>query len=152
MSTNLPNFAVMEKKYIDKIRSFNRFYTKLLGILNKHYLGSRFGLPEIRVIQDIFLHPDRSAKEIAEELNMDKSFLSRLLKKLEQQGYIIRSESARDRRREIITLTETGTVIYHELNDDANRSVEDIYSGLSEEQLQSLVSHMEAISSLLDNA
>lgn len=141
----------MEKIYIDKIRSFNRFYTKLLGILNRHYMGSQFGLPEIRVIQDIFLHPDRSAKDIAEELNMDKGYLSRLLKKFERQGYIIRSVSEHDRRREIIALTKAGIVIYHGLNDDANRSVEEIYSGLTEAQLQSLVAHMEAIGSLLNH-
>ena len=73
----------MKQEYIDQIRAFNRFYTKVLGVLNKSYLGSEFGLPEIRVIQDVYLHPNRNAKEISRELNMDKGLLSRILKKLE---------------------------------------------------------------------
>lgn len=52
----------MKQEYIDQIRAFNRFYTKVLGVLNKSYLGSEFGLPEIRVIQDVYLHPNRNAK------------------------------------------------------------------------------------------
>ena len=80
----------MKQEYIDQIRAFNRFYTKVLGVLNKSYLGSEFGLPEIRVIQDVYLHPNRNAKEISRELNMDKGLLSRILKKLEAKGYIYR--------------------------------------------------------------
>jgi putative acetyltransferase len=139
----------MKQKHIDKIRSFNRFYTRLLGVLNRRYMGSSFCLPEIRVIQDIFLHPDRSAKEICVELNMDKGYLSRILKKLEQQGYICRTTSEVDGRRDVISLTESGVVIYHELNESADTSVRDIYGGLTEDEQLSLISHMEAISRLL---
>lgn len=57
--------------YKCRIRSFNRYYTKILGILNKYYLGSELGLPEVRIIQDVYLHPDRSSKDISNELNMD---------------------------------------------------------------------------------
>lgn len=48
----------MKQEYIDRIRIFNRFYTKVLGILNKSYLGSEFGLPEVHVIQDVFCIQD----------------------------------------------------------------------------------------------
>lgn len=139
----------MKQEYIDSIRAFNRFYTKMLGVLNRHYMGSKFGLPEIRVIQDIYLHPDRGAKEIAGELNMDKGYLSRLLKKLELSGYIVRSTSEEDGRRDIISLTEDGDAVYHELNNSADQSVEDIYSGLTDEQLGSLILHMDKITALL---
>lgn len=141
----------MKQKQIDRIRAFNRFYTKILGILNRHYMGSSFGLPEIRVIQDMYLHPGRGAKEIALELNMDKGYLSRLLKKLEEQGYVCRSASDTDGRRDIISLTDSGIVIYHELNASADRSVEDIYGGLTEERMKEMIAHMDAISNLLAN-
>lgn len=143
------NFAPMNQKQIDKIRCFNRKYTKVLGILNKHYMGSPFGLPEIRVIQDIYLHPNRSANEISEELNMDKGYMSRLLKNLERQNYICRSICKEDARRGIISLTESGISIYHELDNSANQSVNDIYGHLSEAQITSLISHMEEICKLV---
>ena len=98
---------------MNSIRAFNRFYTKLLGVLNKYYLESEFGLPEVRIIQDVYLHPDRSSKDISSELNMDKGLLSRLLKQLEQKGYICRKGTERDSRMGLINLTQKGCEIYH---------------------------------------
>ena len=141
----------MKQEYIDQIRSFNRFYTKVLGVLNKSYLGSEFGLPEIRVIQDVYLHPNRNAKEISRELNMDKGLLSRILKKLEAKGYIYREKAANDNRMEFVKLTKHGEEVYHTLNMAANRSVEEIFAGLDESRLQEIVKSMENIFSLMTN-
>jgi len=139
----------MKQEYIDQIRAFNRFYTKVLGVLNKSYLGSEFGLPEIRVIQDVYLHPNRNAKEISRELNMDKGLLSRILKKLEAKGYIYREKAANDNRMEFVKLTKHGEEVYHTLNMAANRSVEEIFAGLDESRLQEIVKSMENIFSLM---
>ena len=45
-------------------------------------------MPERGKIQDVYLHPNRNAKDISRELNMDKGLLSRILKKLEAKEYI----------------------------------------------------------------
>ena len=37
-------------------------------------------MPERGKIQDVYLHPNRNAKDISRELNMDKGLLSRILK------------------------------------------------------------------------
>ena len=105
----------MKQEYIDQIRAFNRFYTKVLGVLNKSYLGSEFGLPEIRVIQDVYLHPNRNAKEISRELNMDKGLLSRILKKAgSEKDTYIGEKAANDNRMEFVKLTKTwGKKFYH---------------------------------------
>ncbi len=135
----------MLQEYIDNIRTFNRYYTKLLGVLNKSYLGSGFGLPEIRVIQDIYLHPNRNAKDISGELNMDKGLLSRILKKLELKGYIYKEREIQDCRIDLIKLTKEGEKIYHELNTAAELSVKNIFAGLEEYQLQEIVKSMKTI-------
>lgn len=135
----------MKQEHINSIRAFNRYYTKLLGVLNKYYLGSEFGLPEIRMIQDIYLHPNRSSKDISSELNMDKGLLSRLLKQLEQKGYIDRKGTKRDNRMGLINLTEKGCEIYHHLNATANQSVEETFARLNDNQLQKLINSMNFI-------
>ena len=38
------------KKEIETIRQFNRYYTNLLGVLDKNFLGSSFSLAEIRIL------------------------------------------------------------------------------------------------------
>lgn len=141
----------MKQEYIDQIRSFNRFYTKVLGVLNKSYLGSKFGLPEIRVIQDMYLHPNRNAKDISCELNMDKGLLSRILKKLETGKYIYREKATNDNRMEFVRLTKHGEDIYQTLNMAANQSVEEMFAGLDESRLQEIVKSMETISTLMTN-
>ena len=40
-------------------------------------------MPERGKIQDVYLHPNRNAKDISRELNMDKGLLFHILKKLE---------------------------------------------------------------------
>lgn len=141
----------MKQEHIDRIRAFNRFYTKILGLLNKSYLGSEFGLPEIRVIQDVYLHPNRNSKEISMELNMDKGLLSRILKKLEQKGYVSRKSVKKDNRIEFIILTTDGYEIYRVLNAAANQSVTDIFGKLEDYQIQELVKNMEAIIDIMNN-
>ncbi len=141
----------MKQEYIDYIRAFNRFYTKVLGILNRSYLGSELGLPEIRVIQDVYLHPNRNAKDISRELNMDKGLLSRILKKLEMKGYMYREKTMKDNRIEFIKLTKKGEEVYHTLDRAANQSVKDIFAGLDESQLQEIVKSMKTILSIMTN-
>lgn len=135
----------MKQEHVNSIRAFNRYYTKLLGVLNKYYLGSEFGLPEVRIIQDVYLHPDRSSKDISSELNMDKGLLSRLLKQLEQKGYICRKGTEKDNRMGLINLTEKGCEIYYHLNAAANQSVEDTFTHLSDNQLQKIIDSMDFI-------
>lgn len=130
---------------MNSIRAFNRYYTKVLGVLNKYYLGSEFGLPEVRILQDVYLHPDRSSKDIASELNMDKGLLSRLLKQLEQKGYIYRKGTERDNRIGLINLTEKGCEIYHHLDAAANQSVEETFIHLNDNQLKEVINSMDCI-------
>lgn len=141
----------MKQEHIDCIRAFNRFYTKILGVLNKSYLGSEFGLPEVRVIQDIYLHPNRKSKEISMELNMDKGLLSRILKKLEEKGYVIRKSVGKDNRIDSIVLTKDGYEIYNALNAAANQSVTDIFGNLEDCEIQELVKNMETILHIMNN-
>lgn len=143
--------CTMKQEQIDSIRAFNRYYTKILGVLNKHYLGSEFGLPEVRVIQDIYLHPKRASKEIASELGMDKGFLSRLLKQLEQKQYILKKNSEEDSRVTMMELTEKGHELYQRLNAAAERSVEEMFAGIPEKNLQELIRNMNAIHDMIHN-
>lgn len=142
--------CTMKTETRDKIRTFNRYYTKVLGVLNRQYLGSRFSLPETRIIQAIHHNPGCSANDIVKMLNMDKSYLSRVLKKFDRQHYIIRTVSADDHRREQLNLTETGTDAFHEIDATAIRSVDEMCDGLDENQLSEMVDYMDRIRAILN--
>lgn len=80
----------MNEDLIKKIRQFNRYYTVWLDVMNKGYLGTNFSWPESRVLFEIYANQGINATELCEQLNMDKSYVSRILAKLEKKRLITR--------------------------------------------------------------
>ncbi len=68
----------------DEVRSFNRFYTREIGLLEQHLPASALSLPEARVLYEIAHAPEAgwTAAEIGRRLRMDKAHLSRIVARL----------------------------------------------------------------------
>ncbi|MDQ7093477.1 MarR family transcriptional regulator [Desulfosporosinus sp. PR] len=71
---------------IDHIREFNRFYTNVLGLLNQHYL-SDFSLTEARILFDLSDLGCCTANALSSRLNIDKSYMSRIIKRFEKKDW-----------------------------------------------------------------
>ena len=97
-----------EQEVIEKIRSFNRFYTDIIGLLDKHFLDSPFSLTEGRVLYEVRHTEDCTAKKIRENISIDEGYLSRILNTFTKKGLITKSLSSDDKRLHIIKLTEKG--------------------------------------------
>lgn len=95
----------MNEQNIAKVRAFNRFYTSIIGLLNKYLLDSNFTLPEVRVMYEIDTQGKISSKDIIQNMGIDKGYLSRLLIKLQKQGIIQRTSLKEDGRVQLIELT-----------------------------------------------
>jgi DNA-binding MarR family transcriptional regulator len=52
-----------------------------------------------------------SAGDLANELRIHGASLSRIIKALDKKGYIYRDPTARDSRRKVLALTETGRAL-----------------------------------------
>ena len=65
----------------DEVRSFNRFYTLKIGLLERHLPASALSLPEARVLYELAHAPEWgcTAAEIGRRLRMDKAHLSRIV-------------------------------------------------------------------------
>ncbi|OOM77344.1 hypothetical protein CLOBL_30220 [Clostridium sp. BL-8] len=68
------------KRSISIIRSFNRYYTNVLGLLDQHILESDLSLSEVRVLHEIEKTKQCTSKMLADILCMDAGYLSRILK------------------------------------------------------------------------
>src|ERR1700687_6190644 len=90
------------------VRRFNRFYTRQIGVLRKTYLGSPYSLGEMRVLYEIAHGDAPTASDIARALDLDASYLSRVLRKFDKRGLITRTTSDRDARRSHLTMTGRG--------------------------------------------
>jgi DNA-binding MarR family transcriptional regulator/GNAT superfamily N-acetyltransferase len=94
------------------LRSFNRFYTRQIGLLRRGYLDSPFSLAEMRVLYEL-MHRDRAtATDIARALDLDAGYLSRILRSFERQGLVARVTSDQDARQSFLALTKKGRATF----------------------------------------
>ena len=140
------------QEFIEKIRSFNRFYTNVIGLLNQHYLETPYSLTESRILYEISHTSDCSAKKIRQIINIDEGYLSRIMHKFEQQGLVNKTASPQDKRLYIIVLTEKGQLEFAKLDDNSNQLTAQLIEKLSEKEREELTHMMTGIFALLDRA
>jgi len=138
------------QELIDQIRSFNRFYTNIIGLLDQHFLDSPFSLTEGRVLYEICNIAECSAKKIREKVVIDEGYLSRILNSFTKRGLIKKSPSSQDGRLQIIVPTEKGKREFSNINTNSNRVISQMIEKLSEEEREALLNKMEGIRELLE--
>jgi DNA-binding MarR family transcriptional regulator len=139
-----------DQELIDRIRSFNRFYTNIIGLLDQHFLDSPFSLTEGRVLYEICNSEECSAKKIRERIVIDEGYLSRILDSFLKRSLIRKTPSPKDGRLRIIVPTERGKREFANLNDNSNRLISEMTEKLSQQECEELVQMMERIHELLD--
>jgi len=137
------------QEQIEKIRSFNRFYTNIIGVLDQHFLDTPFSLTEGRVLYEISRMEEPSAKKIRENIAIDEGYLSRIIDKFIKKGIITKTPFRGDMRLHMIRLTQKGQEVFSKLNENQNRLIAQITENLSEQEKAELVHMMERIQELL---
>jgi DNA-binding MarR family transcriptional regulator/GNAT superfamily N-acetyltransferase len=139
----------IDRRQVDSMRRFNRFYTRQLGLLDKGYLSSNRTLTEVRVLYEVANKRNATATEVAEELQLDVAYLSRILAKFERQGLVKRSVSRADARQRHLTLTAKGISAFEPLDRSAAQQVTQMLERLSESERSTLVAAMRQVEGLL---
>src|SRR5215469_4344914 len=91
---------------VQAVRRFNRFYTRQIGVLQEHLLGSDFSLAEMRVLYELAHREKCTAKEIGEYLGLDPGYLSRILTRFAKMHLVRRERLQKDARHVSLELTE----------------------------------------------
>jgi DNA-binding MarR family transcriptional regulator/GNAT superfamily N-acetyltransferase len=134
---------------VEKIRSFNRFYTNLLGLLNRKLLKSDYSLAEARILFEIGHIPSSTASDLAKQLALDPAYLSRILSKLEKNNLVKKEQSREDTRKQLLSLTPSGHQALSELQHRSNEQIRTFLTHVSEEDQERLVHSMETIENIL---
>ncbi|MEP6900544.1 MAG: helix-turn-helix domain-containing GNAT family N-acetyltransferase [Actinomycetota bacterium] len=137
------------KNQTEKVRQFNRFYTKQIGLLNEHLLDSPFSLTEARIIYEIAHRQNSTASLLSNELGLDTGQLSRILRDFEKRGLIGKERSETDARQTLLKLTEKGIAEFETLNLLSSRQIETLLNNLSLDRQNRLVRAMSEIETLL---
>ncbi|MGD6752354.1 bifunctional helix-turn-helix transcriptional regulator/GNAT family N-acetyltransferase [Streptomyces sp. BH105] len=109
---------------VHDIRSFNRFYTNVIGALDySRHLYAPYTLTESRVLYELAHTEKVDAADLRVRLSLDAGYLSRILNKFEQDGLVERGSSERDSRRRRITLTAHGRTTSELLEERSRETV-----------------------------
>jgi len=131
------------------VRRFNRFYTRKIGILDQSYLGSGLSLSEVRVLYELAFRDGPTASELCRDLGLDAGYLSRILKRFEENGLVEREPSPQDARQSLLRLTADGEAAFAPLYHRSQQEIGALLAPLRTEEQERLVNAIETIESLL---
>jgi DNA-binding MarR family transcriptional regulator/GNAT superfamily N-acetyltransferase len=134
---------------IERVRRFNRFYTKQIGVLHEGLLNSAFSLTEARVIYELAHGRETNATELAAELDLDAGYLSRILCRLHKAGVVEKQRSNRDARQSLLRLSDAGRDAFAILDSRSRSEIGEMLVRLSSKDQNRLVKAMEAIEEVL---
>ncbi len=136
------------QRLIARVRSFNRFYTQQMGVVNM--LGSGLSMATARVIFEIERRGKAAAVELTRDLEIDSGYMSRILRGLEQRGLLRRQRCEEDGRRHDLALTESGQRVYEDLTDRADTKIGALLAPVVPEDRSCLIEAMDQIETILD--
>lgn len=129
-------------EFIENFRLFNRFYANLLDDFDQRFYGNFFSLVESRVVTEIYEQQLISAKEISQQLGIDKGQLSKIVKKLEKKAFIQRTTDQRDKRSYYLSLTSLGKIKHEQQVKKIQEELFEEVSRYSDSELSRLNSAM----------
>lgn len=131
------------------IRAFNRFYMPSMNLLGDHYLGSEYSVTQARIFFEIYENEGCTAAHIAQTMNIDKSYLSRIIRSHEKNGYLRREKSPDDGRALRLYLTDEGKRRAEEFIQKSNDEIGSITRDFSPDEKRQLASAFSTITTIL---
>jgi DNA-binding MarR family transcriptional regulator/N-acetylglutamate synthase-like GNAT family acetyltransferase len=136
---------------VERVRGFNRFYTRQIGLLNEGVYGSRFSLTEVRVLFELDRRKETTATALRGELGLDAGYLSRMLQRFERERLANRRLSKLDGRQSLVSLTALGRKAFTPLDGRAGTEVAAMLNKLSVPEQQRLAEAMSTVQEILSD-
>ncbi len=134
---------------VQTVRRFNRFYTRQIGVLQEHLLESQFSLTEVRVLYEIAHRENVSAKDLCQDLGLDRGYVSRMLQNFEEHGWIEVRSAPDDRRRQLLSLTAKGHKVFDPLDRRSSDEVTAMLARLLPQQQKRFIAAIHEVESVL---
>lgn len=138
-----------ESAQVAAIRTFNRFYTGIIGLLNEGMHKSPYSLAEARLIHEIGKRVSTTSSALAADLGMDRGQISRLVWRLVDQGLLAVLPHSDDRRSSTLALTPDGDGLYRNFNEMSDQAAADLLVPLDSFLRRDLVGSMQRIQTML---
>lgn len=120
---------------VTEIRGFNRFYTNILGLLDKNILDSDYSLTESRIIYELSKINSISIELLEKILKLNGEYLKKVISDF-KKNKIVDEENGK------IFLTQSGQNLFRQLEKDANLQISKFIEPLSEVERQEICKSM----------
>ncbi|VWX63655.1 MarR family transcriptional regulator [Burkholderiales bacterium 8X] len=134
---------------VKAVRGFNRFYTRRLGLLDS-YLGGDLSLTDVRVLYELAHRKTPVASELGRDLGLDAGYLSRILRRFEQAGWLAREKNPRDARQSILRLTDAGHAAFAPLQQKSRDEAAALLAPLAPAEKRRLLDAMQVVQALVE--
>jgi|RhiMetdeSRZDD1v2_1073273.scaffolds.fasta_scaffold301640_2 DNA-binding MarR family transcriptional regulator len=131
------------------IREFNRFYTNIIGVVNRKILESPYSLSEVRVLYEIRNTPLCTARKIKNTIQIDEGYLSRIIEKFVNGKLVKKVQSGDDGRLFVLSLTPKGNKLFNRLNESSDSSIEALVNKLTDHEMQEVITMLDGIRRIL---
>jgi DNA-binding MarR family transcriptional regulator/N-acetylglutamate synthase-like GNAT family acetyltransferase len=130
------------------LRAFNRFYTQRTGLLDP-YLGSAFSLTEVRVLYELAHHAPCTATDLGRRLLLDAGYLSRIVRRFSDAGWLTRTPSPADARQLSLSLTPEGRAAFEPLQQRSREAAARLLAPLAQARRDALIAALDKAQALL---
>ncbi len=108
--------------------------------LAKAIRGNRFELApmHLKALTYFCHYPNSTQQDMADKTGRDKAYITRLLKELEQKGFIHKERDEDDKRSFRIQVTRQGKIAFRELKKHEDTISRKVLTGFSDNELKQL--------------
>jgi len=134
---------------IDRIRAFNRFYTRKIGLITNRFLKSEYSLVQARLLFELNRTEPVYASDLVRKFDLSADYVSKIVATFETRGLIVRTPSPEDARKQIIVPTAAGRRVYRELKEQSNAHIAKMIADLPPEKTRKLIGAMDTVKEIL---
>jgi len=134
---------------VERIREFNRFYTRQIGLVGRNYVSGGLSLSALRVLYELGQAKPPTARQLAHELALDEGYLSRILAGFTNKSWLEKTPDSNDRRVMRLKLSKSGRAQFGAIVAEARDRTNRMIAGLDKIDQARVVSAMQEVQSLL---
>ena len=138
----------MDVDGVAQVRRFNRTVTQRIGALDDRFLSAGRPLGHSRMLWEIGTQ-GADIRALRSRLDLDSGYLSRILRKLEDDGLVTIEANPDDRRVRVARLTDSGVRERRQLDAGSDEAAAAVLAALSVPQQRRLIAAMATVDHLL---
>ena len=124
----------------------------LTGCKLKQFIAAKLRKAQVPLTPEQFMLIDllwnqgpMSQQQVADQMQKDKNSVTQLVDAIERKGFVVRQQSATDRRSNVLILTDKGIELRDEAKQRGISILDEMLEGISEEELRTFLATLQKL-------